>query len=54
MTYLPTEDDFVRDEDVDGIVLNKHGDTVDPLGVDIIDLQVDKGVAQAGENVPIV
>ena len=53
VTYLPTEDDFVRDEDVDGIVLNKQFYiTVDPLGVDIIDLQVDKGVAQAGENVP--
>lgn len=53
VTYLPTEDDFVNEEDLDGIVLNKQFYiTVDPLGVDVIDLQVDKGVAQAGENVP--
>ncbi len=51
--YTPTEEDFVSDEDTDGIVLEQNFTLeVDPLGVEFLDLQVDKGVAQAGENVP--
>ena len=52
-TYYPSEDDLVEDSELDGIILqHTHWLEVSPLGVDMVDLQIDQGVAQAGENVP--
>lgn len=53
VTYTPTENDFVAEEDINGIILERDLSlSVSPLGVEFLDLQIDKGVAQAGENVP--
>ena len=52
-TYVPTTEDFVDEEDIDGILLEQQVTlAISPLSVEFIDLQLDKGVAQAGENVP--
>ena len=52
-TYVPTPEDFIAEEEVDGIILEQQITlNISPLSVEYIDLQLDKGVAQAGENVP--
>ena len=52
-TYYPTEDDLVEDSDLDGMILtHTHWLEITSLGPDVVDLQLDQGVAQAGENVP--
>ncbi len=52
-TYFPKEEDLVEDSELDGIVLQQSILLeITPLGVDVIDLQLDQGVATAGENVP--
>ena len=51
--YIPTEDDFVDEEDIPGIVIEQDFPLeVSPLAVEFLDLQIDKSVAQAGENIP--
>ena len=51
--YIPTEEDFVDEEDIPGIVLEQTFPlAVSPLAVEFLDLQIDKSVVQAGENVP--
>ena len=51
--YTPTEDDFVAEGDISGIVLEQTLPLeVSPLSVEFLDLQIDKSVAQAGENIP--
>ena len=51
--YTPTEDDFVAEGDISGIVLEQTLPLeVRPLSVEFLDLQIDKSVAQAGENIP--
>jgi hypothetical protein len=51
--YIPTENDFVAEEDLSGIVLTQDfALVITPLAVEFLDLQIDKSVAQAGENIP--
>ena len=51
--YTPTEDDFVEEEDIAGITLEQEFPLeISPLAVEFLDLQIDKSVAQAGENIP--
>ena len=51
--YTPTEDDFVAEGDISGIVLEQTLPLeVSPLAVEFLDLQIDKSVAQAGEDIP--